>query len=237
MILDTISNDGHDKEIVRRLQAGDSYHSIAEWLYEERSTSNSLQPLSAFQNSLFSVVKNFERHHQSDSLTRRDRLDASGFPWTKVNSKQILIGHLFDLYFTWVHPVHMLFSELEFKNSFWTNDETYCSSPMVNAICAMACHLLGKEELEFMSEKIDPSTLREGFMTEARTNLVPELYSQITTIQTFAIMYLVDLGSGKARRAMGYLRSAIENLNETNNNLQSAEAMEICVRGIEALKM
>lgn len=237
MILDTIRNNGHEKEIVKRLRAGDSYHSIAEWLYEQRSISSGLQSLPASQNSLIDVVKNLERHHQSDGLSRRDSLNVAGIPWTKVSSNRMLIGHLFDLYFTWVHPVHMIFSELEFKKSFRTNDETYCSSSLVNAICAMACHLLGKDELESMKEGIDVSMLRKRFMTEARTHLVPESYSRMTTVQTFAIMYLVDMGSGKARRATGYLRSAVENIKECDNNQQSAEAREICVWGIEALKM
>lgn len=238
MILDTISHNGHEQEIVKRLRAGDSYHSIADWLYEQQSISSSMQSLPAPQHSLIDVVKSLERHHASDGLSRRDNPTASDI------SNQKLIGHLFDLYFTWVHPVHMIFSELEFKHSFQTNDEKYCSSSMVNAICAMACHLLGSEELETLSEEletlseeVDVSILREGFMAEARNYLVPKLYFRMTTIQTLAIMYLVDLGSGKVRRAMGYLRSAIENMTQYNDDQQSADAREICVWGIEALRM
>ena len=237
MILDTISHNGHEQEIVKRLRAGDSYHSIADWLYEQQSISSSMQSLPAPQHSLIDVVKSLERHHASDGLSRRDNPIASDIPWVKVNSNQTLIGHLFDLYFTWVHPVHMIFSELEFKHSFQTNDEKYCSSSMVNAICAMACHLLGSEELETLSEEVDVSVLREGFMAEARNHVVPKLYFRMTTIQTLAIMYLVDMGSGKVRRAMGYLRSAIENMTQYNDDQQSADAREICVWGIEALKM
>lgn len=235
IILDTISNNGHDKEIAQRLRSGESYQSIAVWLYHQKSISKSLQAVQELPDSLIDAVKSLEQLGQGSDIGRRNSIDTSKVQWTKVISSQTFIRHLFDLYFTWVHPIHMVFSELDFKQSFQANVETYCSSPMVNAICAMACHLLDNKEVEAIGDGVNTSSLREAFMTEARVGLPPDVYHRITSIQTLAIMYLVDVSSRKARRATGYLRSAVEHLERMDRMEQSAEAIEISVWGIQAL--
>ena len=236
IILDTIGSNGHDSEIIMRLRAGESHQSIADWLCKQHPISSNLGIVPASQRSLIDVVKNLELHYQEeDGLSRTGNASGAEVQWTKVSSSQTLIGHLFDLYFTWVHPVHMLFSELDFKHSFRTYDTTYCSSPLVNAICAMGCHLLENNEYDLMRKDIDSTTLREGFLEEARENLLPDSYHEMTSIQTFAVMYLVDVSSGKARNATGYLRSAVDNLKSTNGDKQSAEARELSEWGIQTL--
>jgi hypothetical protein len=57
----------------------------------------------------------------------------------------------------------------------------------------------------------------------------------MTSIQSFAIMYLVELSSGKARSAVGYLRSAVENLKASSGPQQSDEAKETTFWGIQTL--
>ncbi len=234
-ILDTIRNNGDDSEILRRLRAGESHQSIAHWLCKQQlSTGLSIVPQS--QRSLVDVVKNLENHYQGeDGLNRTGIPSEAEIQWTKVSASQTLVRHLFDLYFTWVHPVHMLFSELDFKHSFQTNDQTYCSSALVNAICAMGCHLLENDGYDAIRKDVDIPTLREGFLKEARENLPPDSYHDMTAIQTFAVMYLVDVSSGKARNATGYLRSAVENLKATDRGNQSAEARELAEWGIQTL--
>ncbi len=236
MILDTIGSNGHDREIILRLRAGESHHSIADWLCKQHPISRKLSIVPPSKRSLIDVVKNLERHYQEkDGPNRTGTPSAVELQWTKVTSSQILIAHLFDLYFTWVHPVHMLFSELDFKHSFRNNDQTYCSSPLVNAICAMGCHLLDNDSFDTMTKDVDITTLKEGFLTEARENLLPDSYRCMTSIQTFAVMYLVDVSSGKARSATGYLRSAVDNLKSTDGGSQSAEARELSEWGIQTL--
>ena len=235
-ILDTIGSNGHDSEIIMRLRAGESHQSIADWLCQQHPISRSLSIIPASQWSLVDVVKNLERLYQEeDGLSRTGTPSEVEVQWTKVTSSQILIGHLFDLYFTWVHPIHMLFSEIDFKHSFRTNSRTYCSSSLVNAICAMGCHLLENDKYDRMRKDIDIRTLKEGFLTEALESLSPDSYHHMTSIQTFAVMYLVDISSGKARSATGYLRSAVDNLKSTNGDKQSAEARELSEWGIQTL--
>jgi len=242
-ILQTISKNGHDKEIVTKLRSGESHREVADWLTQQIHVKRhiNIEPNNNSRRDLLNVVKDFESQYQDeDGLSRgkRARSNDSDIVWTNVSSSQTLIGHLFDLYFTWVHPIHMLFSELDFKYSFRTNEGHYCSRALVNAICAMACHLLENEGAH--SPKLpqgaigDAATLREGFMNEARKHLTRKTYHEMTSVQAFAVMYLVEFSSSKARKALGYLRSAVENVISATKN-QSMEAQEITAWGINTL--
>lgn len=232
-ILDTIGNNGHDKEIIKRLRAGESHRSIANWLSQQHPVSLSMQNIPAPQRSLIDVVKRIERNYHGGALYRNS---SSSIQWTKVSSSRTLLGHLLDLYFTWVHPIHMLFSEVEFMQDFLAYEDTYCSSSLVNAICAMACHLLDNEECDdIVIRDIDVATLREGFMGQARMCLTPNTYHHITSVQTFAIMYLTDLSAGKAQSAIGYLRSAVDYLKVIDGKKHSFEALELSKWGIQNL--
>ena len=129
----------------------------------------------------------------------------------------------------------MLFSELDFKHDFRGYMHTNCSASLVNAICAMGCNLLESEDFGGRRNRIDAATLRDGFMNEARANLTPSSYAYMTSIQALAVMFLVELSSGKARKAIGYLRSALDNLNNSNGPPLSEEANEITVWGLHTL--
>lgn len=235
-ILDTIGSNGHDREIIMRLRAGESVHSIAEWLSQLDTLSKDLQQVPVSPGSLIDVVGRIERHYQEESLGNINRVGAPPIiPWTKVSSSEILIGHLLELYFTWVHPFHMIFSELDFKQDFRMHIEVYCSTSLVNAICAMACHLLESEVVHEELRGVNVSTLCVTFMDEARANLNPDNFHHMTSIQTFAVMYLVDLGSGKAQNANKYLRTAVDSLKLNHGHQQSAEAVELSAWGIYTL--
>ena len=109
------------------------------------------------------------------------------------------------------------------------------SASLVNAICAMGCNLLESEDVSDRRNRRDAATLRDGFMNEARANLTPSSYSHMTSIQTLAVMYLVELSSGKARKAIGYLRSAVDNMKNSTGPPLSEEANEITVWGLHTL--
>lgn len=236
IILQTIGSNGHDREIIKKLRAGESHQSIADWLVHRNPDLGTLGAKSSTHRELVDVVKIFEAQCQGDDgLERFSPETSSELRWTKVCTSQKLVGHLFDLYFTWVHPVHMLFSEMDFKVEFKHDLDTYCSPSLVNAICAMACHFLDGDNARDRRNVVDSATLRDGFMAEARTTLTPETFHHMTSIQSFAIMYLVELSSGKARSAVGYLRSALENLKASSGPQQSEGAKEITFWGIQTL--
>ena len=173
MTLKTIGSNGHDREIISRLHRGDSHQSIAEWPYHKSPD--------VVHGLGVPVVKLYEIQCQQDGLNRQNP-NLSEIPWTKVTKCYKLIGHLFDLYFTWVHPVHMLFSELDFKHDFRRDIETHCSASLVNVIYAIECNLLECEDLGNICYYIDTLTLRSYFIKEARATLTPSFYSYIISI-------------------------------------------------------
>lgn len=244
-ILQTIGRNGHDQEIIQRLRDGQTTQVIADWLAGEDPDFQNLGADSTLRLTLKEVVKMFEDQCQAyDGVKDQESEYTSKKPWTRVTSDHKLIGHLFDLYFTWVHPVHMLFSKQEFAKEFRENtaetESVYCDSVLVNAICAMACHLLDNDKLPRGSQAMDTdqvlnaARLREAFMAEARRGLTRETCEDITSVQAFALMYLVDWSSGKARHGLPYLRSAAEFLKPSYES-QSEKAVEITFWGIRTL--
>jgi len=96
------------------------------------------------------------RESQHSTLEASDHemggLGSTSLWWTAVTSDAAILEHLFRLYFTWVHPVHTLFNEHRFADSYRRHSEDYCSPVLVNALCAMACHLnlmANEDEVDF----------------------------------------------------------------------------------------
>ena len=241
VILDMLTNNGHDREIIKRLQAGDSRESVAQWLLQQPHLKHHLRTLPVSQKLLFDIVKRVEDHYEA-SAESPGPMSLNRSQWTSVTRSQTLIGHLFELYFTWVHPIHMLFSEFDFLDGYESNDETHCSCALVNSVCAMACLLL--ENPDKNAEPIDENTfgtyqdamqLRDAFMAEARALLQPDSYSHLTSLQAFAVIFLVDLSSGKARSATSYIRSAADHLKIYGPDKQKNEAAQLSYWGIHTL--
>lgn len=234
-ILDAITNNGHGMEIISRLRAGASHQSTADWLSNQEPIARTMQTGQTTHRRIVEVIKIFEARYGAIDLSRAGSPDELDAPWTKVCSSHTFILHLFYLYFTWIHPVHMLFSESDFKSDFQTRGKTHCSSSLVNAICAMACHLLEAEHASSRS-KADLKLVRDGFLNEALASLSPENYHHLTSIQTFAIIYLAETSDGRANSAYPYLRSATDYLNASKPDQQNVRAYELSGWGIHTLK-
>ena len=178
-------------ELVKRLKIGDSPQSIAEWL---SSTSN------------MDITATVERYRR-DLVKNGDLLF-----WTDVTPIPTLLEHLITLYLTWIHPFHMLFDEGPFISSFESCSDTYCSAALVNAICAMSCCLLtatpnsDEQTDEFVAD------LKSKFLKEAKTRLATADPNKMTTIQTYSVIFLFELGSGTGLMATSHLRLASETL-------------------------
>ena len=131
----------------------------------------------------------------------------------------------------------MLFSEINFLDCYFSGDDTYCSSALVNSICAMACNLLGRSQNETLQTTSDHASLGEAFLREARSQILPSDIPRITTLQSFAVMFLVELSSGRARNAATYLRCAADNLEELPDDGHKHEVYEASRWGIYTLNM
>ena len=160
----------------------------------------------------------------------------SGMPWTTVTHDKATLDHLFQLYFAWVHPVSTLFSEGHFVDSYKYKGQTqrHCSSPLVNAMCALACHFHTQSE----DSDFDPDQLGVHFSEAFLSGFEPHDKS-ITTIQAAAVMFLVELGRGFGLRASSYLRVATESIAELSgsSNDELPSVLKKTLQGIRCLNV
>jgi hypothetical protein len=135
--------------------------------------------------------------------------------WTTVISDSAILDHLLQLYFTWVHPVHTLFNRDRFLESYKSHSAEFCSEILINALCSMACHLQSARS----GDEADFGQLGLEFSDAVRADIDAE-DKTVTTVQAFAVMFLVDCSRCNALRASSYLRTA-------SNILASIETLEI----------
>lgn len=226
-IMHSLKDDTQGTEIINRLKRGESHKAIAEWLG---------RPLVGIEAD--GVVSPATENQISEAILRYHKgLVDNHDPcyWTNVTQNGELINHLISLYFTWVHPVHMLFDEERFMASFRDCKDVYCSPCLVSIICAMSCHLLHNIDVDDGETKAAVESLRRRFMDETRFSLTGEHYGKMTTIQTYAVMFLAEFGSGNGLKASSHLRLATEMLIEKQNAEQSAEAESVSAWGVLTL--
>jgi len=235
-ILRALRSDTEGQEIVECLRNGESYKSIAGRL--RRGHLGSIVKESPMaERQLSEAFMDLEMNAASDGTLGMDLYLSDDTRWTNVTTDDSLVDHLLALYFTWLHPTYLIFSEVHFMASYRNRSNLYCSAPLVNAICAMACRFFDSASEYNTKPRIDPSALGDQFMAEARSHITPDIYYKISTLQAFAIMFLVDLSGGKGSRASSYLRIAADKLNSRLGSQNDTEATEIASWGLYLINM
>ncbi|KAI9879267.1 MAG: hypothetical protein M1830_009068 [Pleopsidium flavum] len=235
-ILRALRSDKASKEVIDCLRQGESYQSIAEGL-RQGILADVLSGSPTAGRQLSEAFVDFEMNAASDQSLGAGMYLKDGTRWTNVTTDDTLVDHLLALYFTWLHPVHMVFSEVHFMASYTNRSNIYCSMPMVNAVCAMACRFFDHAPEYDTETPIDPQILGNRFMAEARSHITPDIYHKLTTLQTLAVMFLVDLSAGNGSRASSYIRLAADQLNARLDSQYSTEASEMASWGLYALNV
>ncbi|KAL5348286.1 hypothetical protein ACLOAV_006768 [Pseudogymnoascus australis] len=210
-------------DILRALGNGDSIESIAESLgHPATEEQDGFSPI----GSPSSLLGGSE-YELGAQIT-------SGFSWTTVTRESATLDHLFQLYFAWVHPVSTLFIEGHFVDSYGRQSQACCSSPLVNAMCALACHYHTQSE----DSELDSDQLGIHFAEAFLAGFEPDDKS-ITTIQAAAVMFLVELGRGFGLRASSYLRLATESIAElsASSNDVLPSVLKKTIQGIRCLNV
>ena len=225
-IMHSLKDDNQGIEIISRLKRGESHKSIVEWLGRPLVGSDvqTLSPL--FEDQISQAIEQYHR----DLVENHDPRY-----WTNVSTNAELIEHLIKLYLTWIHPVHMLFDQEHFLSSFKNCSDAYCSSALVNIICAMSCHLLHDTQDDDDQTELGMETLRTKFIKESQSLMKHADFEKMTSIQTYAIMFLVELGSGHGLIGSSHLRLAVESLTAKQTSEQTTEAEQTTIWGILTL--
>jgi hypothetical protein len=221
-IFHAIEANENTSAIIERIQNHESVESIAQWLQAANSDSEGPSPISS---SRFIMV---------GSDNEMDDRISPKFRWSSVTANEDIVQHLFTLYFTWVHPFYMLFDEQLFVYSYQQRSEAFCSSSLVNAICAMACYYHTAVD----TDTTDFDQLGIDFSEAVRHELDTEDES-LLNVQVFAIMFLVGCAQGKGLHTSKYLTVA-------NSSMASLECVgddsyqrvfRITARGVNCLNM
>ncbi|EAT87310.2 hypothetical protein SNOG_04919 [Parastagonospora nodorum SN15] len=112
------------------------------------------------------LVPEDENFGSGQSRINTVHLERQGTTWTDVTKDVRFVENLLALYFTWSHPFYVLFSRECFYKDFRGGRDKYCSSLLVNAICAYACHFTDDP-----AGRTDPSNFRtagDHFFAEAK---------------------------------------------------------------------
>lgn len=221
-ILSALSSDEQVPEIVARLQKGETYDSIVEWLGRA--------PIEEY----YALSPRESQHSTFEPSDQEMGGLSTSFSWTSVVSDTAVLDHLFQLYFAWIHPVHTLFSEGHFVDSYKRQSYQFCSPTLVNAMCALACHLHTGGE----SEEIDFEQLGMSFSDAVRASIDPEDRS-LTMTQAFAVIFLLDCAGGNCLRGASYLKIATSNLSYAKSTDSDAvlEVLKNTTRGLRSINV
>lgn len=224
-VYDSLKGGADGTEAIQRLRDGQSYEQLADWL--GRSPVENIRRLSpASETKLSDVVRKYEQNVGDNGAPR----DTSSSQWTNVVNEK-LAHHLIALYFTWVHPVHMLFSEKHFMTSYSGGDRQYCTPSLVNVMCAMGTFLLQDQG----GTPMDAKGLGSLFLEHVKESIQNEDPDSLTFVTTYAILFLVELSAGQARTASSHLRLAVESLYRVPRANYDGEAVELAAWGVHTM--
>ena len=225
-IIQYLEDDDRRDEIVNRLKRGDSHRAIVEWLDRVSIDGDGwTSPSTSRQRASHA----FDQYLQELSDARDLRY------WTNVPEKPQMIEHLIALYLTWIHPSHMVLNERRFMDSFHEFSEVHCSHALVSAICAVSCPLLHHINKDGDQTKAMIDALRDDFMQETRDRMRDVDRGKMTSLQTYAIMFLAEFGSGHGLLASSHLRLAVEIMMDQWTSQPAKDMEQVTIQGILSL--
>lgn len=125
--------------------------------------------------------------------------DASNF-WFSTPQDPELVQHLLNLYFCWIHPFHQFFSRENFLYDMTHARNGYCSSLLLNAILAFACHYSDRPSARLIP--MNAMTAGDEFFAEARRLIDIDEGPSLTVVQ--ALMLMGARESARGRESSGY---------------------------------
>ncbi|KAF2098612.1 hypothetical protein NA57DRAFT_56266 [Rhizodiscina lignyota] len=117
--------------------------------------------------------------------------------WTSITHDEGFIEHLFLIYFSWQHTFFQNFPEELFRADYASGQTAYCSSLLVNSICAAGCLLSRKPEARQNPE--DFSTAGVHFYSAALAELGEFRRPSICRVAALALLAHFEGARGHLR--------------------------------------
>ncbi len=156
--------------------------------------------------------------------------------WTDISRDEDFFEQMIILHLTWIHPMCMLVNEARFLASFRDSSGVYCSPALVNAICAMSRHVLRTTWNNDQQTKDAIDFFQSRFVDETVSLMKSADCGKMTAIQTYAITFLVELGSRYSLIAFSLPEVCSRTLDhsaveaEEIDDLGSPNAAHVCFR-------
>ncbi|KAI3578916.1 hypothetical protein IWW34DRAFT_805551 [Fusarium oxysporum f. sp. albedinis] len=137
---------------------------------------------------------------------RLDHIDAQ--KWTCIIDDKSLLRKLLETYFMTEYTFYPAFQKNYFLEDMAAGRSKYCSSLLVHAVLASACH--GYSKMSHRSQFWNPRTLGYQFLAEARRLWELEIgNARLTTIQAAIVLSLVHDANGSDEVGRSYLTQAV----------------------------
>ncbi|KAI1044750.1 hypothetical protein LB505_013535 [Fusarium chuoi] len=128
--------------------------------------------------------------------------------WTCIIDDNKLLRKLLETYFMTEYPFYPAFPKNYFLEDMAAGRSKYCSSLLVHAVLASACH--GYSKMSHRSQFWNPRTLGYQFLAEARRLWELEIgNARLTTIQAAIILSIVHDANGSDEVGRSYLTQAV----------------------------
>ncbi|KAF5582252.1 nitrogen assimilation transcription factor nirA [Fusarium pseudocircinatum] len=137
---------------------------------------------------------------------RLDHVDAQ--KWTCIIDDNKLLRKLLETYFMTEYTFYPAFQKNYFLEDMASGRGKYCSSLLVHAVLASACH--GYSKMSHRSQFWNPRTLGYQFLAEARRLWEMEIgNARLTTIQAAIVLSIVHDANGSDEVGRSYLTQAV----------------------------
>ncbi|PNP75248.1 hypothetical protein FNYG_11391 [Fusarium nygamai] len=128
--------------------------------------------------------------------------------WTNVCTDEPLLHSLMEAYFLYIYSAFPFFHKECFLRGLGSGSSRFCSSLLVNAVLAHACH--ATPTIAHRNEHWNPHTLGYTFLAEARRLLELETFRpKITTVQALLVMNITMNDHGVDGASHQYLLNAV----------------------------
>ncbi|KAF5602732.1 nitrogen assimilation transcription factor nirA [Fusarium subglutinans] len=135
-----------------------------------------------------------------------DEVDAQ--KWTCIIDDNKLLRKLLETYFMTEYTFYPAFQKNYFLEDMASGRGKYCSSLLVHAVLASACH--GYSKMSHRSQFWNPRTLGYQFLAEARRLWEMEIgNARLTTIQAAIVLSIVHDANGSDEVGRSYLTQAV----------------------------